>query len=162
MFESLRNLFRDLTSDNAESRSFDETDHRLAATALLIHVADADGAYEDKEIQRIGKVVADRFGLDSATAARLVEEALKSDHEAVGIDHFVNVLKRVLDADGRLKLIEMMWDIVYADGDATETEESIIWRIAGMLGVSETDRETLRRARAPGNWPAASGPGGEE
>ena len=83
----------------------------------------------------------------------MVREALQSGHEAVGIDHFVNVLKRVLDEDGCLKLVEMMWDIVYADGDANETEDTIVWRIAGMLGISEKDRETLRRSRAPGHWP---------
>ncbi len=41
----------------------------------------------------------------------------------------------------------MMWDIVYADGDASETEDSIMWRIAGMLGVSERELGTLRQTR---------------
>ena len=152
MFESLRDFLQGLTRSGAP-RQFEENDHRLAATALLIHVADADGELDDEEAARLREIVSSRFHLDAGDAARLVREALESDREAVGIDQFVTVLKRVLDGNGRLKIVEMMWDIVYADGDASETEDSIMWRIAGMLGVSERELETLRQTRAPGDWP---------
>lgn len=151
MFESLREFLHGLATGGA--RQFDENDHRLAATALLIHVADADGDLDEEETGRLRQIVSDRFGLDSADASRLVREALESDRASAGVDLFVNVLKRALDADGRLKIVEMMWDIVYADGAARETEDSIVWRIAGMLGVAEKDMEILRRARSPGHWP---------
>lgn len=154
MFEALREFMGRLTSANHARRRFEESDHRLAATALLIHVADADGELAAIETERLREIVATRFGLDPGEAARLVREATASDHEAVGVDFFVNVLRRALDAEGRLKIVDMMWDIVYADGEATETEDSIVWRIAAMLGVGEDDLETLRRARAPGHWPA--------
>ncbi len=151
MFESLREFLHGLATGGA--RQFDENDHRLAATALLIHVADADGELDEEESARLRLIVSDRFGLDAGDAAQLVREALESDRASAGVDTFVNVLKRTLDGDGRLKIVEMMWDIVYADGDASETEDSIVWRIAGMLGVAETDMEILRRARSPGRWP---------
>lgn len=132
---------------------FDDSDHRLAATALLVHVADADGHFDEDERERMKRIVSDRFDLDASEATRLIGEALQSDHEAVGIDYFVNVLNRTLDEDGKLRIVDMMWDIVFADGKATETEDTIIWRIAGMLDVPPEARETLRRSRDPAHWP---------
>ena len=58
---------------------------------------------------------------------------------------FTSVLKRALDDDGRQKIVEMLWDIAYADGAADEFEENTIWRIAELLGVSTRDRVLLRQ-----------------
>ena len=52
---------------------------------------------------------------------------------------FTSVLKRALDDDGRQKIVEMLWDIAYADGAPDEFEENTIWRIAELLGVSTRD-----------------------
>ena len=156
MFDTLRGFLGGLFSSSGSRRQFNENDHRLAATALLIHVADADGDLDQLEKSRLREIIASRFELDAGETSRLVREAIESEHQSVSVDHFVNVLKRVLDDDGRLKLVEMMWDIVYADGDAQETEDTIVWRIAGMLGISEKDRETLRRSRSPGHWPGSA------
>lgn len=157
MFESLKRLLGDLGEMARHGRpgvrQFDEEDHRVAAAALLVHVADSDGEIRETEQERLRAVVAERFGLDAASAAQLIREALWSEHEAVSVDHFVNILRRALDADGRLRLIAMMWDVVYADGDAGETEDATLWRIAGMLGVNEQDLETIRRSRAPARGP---------
>lgn len=151
MFEALRGFLSGLISQG--ERHFDDNDHRLAATALLIHVADADGELGEEEKTSLRALVSGRFGLDTGEAGQLVREALESEHASTGVDYFTNVLKRTLDEDGRLKVVEMMWDIVYADGEATETEDSIVWRIAAMLDVAEKDMETLRRTRSPGHWP---------
>ena len=153
MFESLKRFLGDL-GDAARhgrpgARQFDEEDHRVAAAALLVHVADSDGGIGEAEQERLRAVVAERFGLDAASAAQLIREALWSEHEAVSVDHFVNILRRALDSDGRLRLMAMMWDVLYADGDAGETEDATLWRIAGMLGVGEQELETIRRSRAP-------------
>lgn len=153
MFEALRGLLGGLL---APGRMFDSDDHRLAATALLIHVADADGDFETEERERLRQLIGLRFGLEPGEAAQLIREALENEHAAAGVDDFVSILRRALDEDGRLKVVEMMWDIVYADGEASETEESAVWRIAAMLGVSEKDMEILRRARRPGAWPEAA------
>ena len=68
--------------------------------------------------------------------------------------HFTSVLKRALDDDGRQKIVEMLWDIAYADGAADEFEENTIWRIAELLGVSTRDRVLLRQ-RVAGRTPQA-------
>jgi uncharacterized tellurite resistance protein B-like protein len=149
MFEGLRSFVADLIGSEGE-RPFDENDYRMAATAVLVHVADADGAFDALERTRLRKLVMEQFGLDGGDAGRLIAQAQLSEAEAVDLDRFIGVLRRSLDADGRLKLVEMMWDLVYADGAPLEVEDSIVFRIGQMLGVPAPDLELLRRSRAPG------------
>ena len=76
----------------------------------------------------------------------------QSDREAVDFYYFTSVLKRALDDDGCRKIVEMLWDIAFADGLVDEFEENTIWRIAELLGVSARDRVLLRQ-RVAGQTP---------
>ena len=161
MFEALRKFIADTAGRPEGDRGIDENDYRLATAALLIHVANVDGKIDAVERQRLREIIEQRFGLDAAATTRLIERAEQSDREAVDFFHFTNVLKRSLDDDGRHKIIEMMWDVVFADGEVTEFEENVVWRIAELLGVPTRDRVMLRQkvaeephAPAPDDAPA--------
>ena len=156
MFDALKAFMSDFMGKGEPSRAFAMDDMQLASAALLVHVADADGHFGEVERSRAQALVAERFQLDHAKAVQLVREALERDHEEAGIDTFVNILKRSLDPDARLKSVAMMWDIVFADGKVNEVEESMVWRIAEMLEISQDERETLRRSRMPDDF---GGPG---
>jgi uncharacterized tellurite resistance protein B-like protein len=51
---------------------------------------------------------------------------------------------REVDEAGRLRIIEMMWELVYADGEVTEFEDNVVWRAADLLAVSARDRIDLK------------------
>ncbi len=125
--------------------SFAEDDHRLAAAALLVHVVNADGTTAAVELTRLGRVIEAEFGLDAQATAELLEKAEESDREAVDFYRFTSVLKRTLDEDARRRIVEMMWDVAFADGVIDELEESSIWRVAELLGVSTRERVLLRQ-----------------
>jgi uncharacterized tellurite resistance protein B-like protein len=144
MFAALKNLLADLGQSEAPRR-FGEDDYRVAAVALLVHIADADGVTDAAESRRLKALVKERFNLDACEAAALIREAQQSDREAVDFYHFTHVLKRQLDEEGRHKIIEMMWDMAFADGTVDEIEENTVWRIAELLGVSNRDRVLLRQ-----------------
>lgn len=152
MFDALKEFVSEFVGQREPSRTFADDDIRLATAALLVQVADSDGHYGKRESARAQALVADRFQLDSSKAAQLIREALQRDHEEVSVELFVKVLKRALEMDARLKVIAMMWDIVFADGKVNDAEESVVWRIADMLGVSPADQDTLRRSRIPDNF----------
>lgn len=145
MFDLLKKFIADTASRPDDDTTFAETDYRLATAALLIHVANVDGKVDAAERMRLREVIEERFGLDDAATSRLIARAEASDKEAVDFFHFTNVLKRSLDEAGRQKIIEMMWDVVFADGDVTEFEENVVWRVAELLGVSTRDRVMLRQ-----------------
>jgi uncharacterized tellurite resistance protein B-like protein len=149
MFEGIRSFIAELTGRDG-GQEFDEHDYRKAAAAVLVHVADSDGAIDPRERARIGALLADRFAMPAGQARRMVAEAERSEAEAVDLYEFIFVLKRAFDENGRLKLVEMMWELAYADGTPLEVEDSIVARIAQMLDVSDSDLDVLRRASAPG------------
>ena len=51
---------------------------------------------------------------------------------------------RSVDEKGRLRIIEMMWELVYADGQVSEFEDNVVWRAADLLGISSRDRIELK------------------
>jgi uncharacterized tellurite resistance protein B-like protein len=144
MFDSLRNFLTEL-SGSSPKQAFDEDDYRLAAVALLVHIAEADGAIDSAEKIRLKEIIERNFGLDDSATSRLIANAKQSDREAVDFYHFTNVLKRSLDENGRLKIIEMLWEMAFADGQVHELEENIVWRLAELLGISSRDRVLLRQ-----------------
>jgi len=144
MFDQIRNFVAELTGAQ-ETRSFSPDDYRLAAVALLVHLASADGTFSAPERKRLRELIETRFGLDAETTTRLIELGEAQDRQAVDFYHFTHALTNALDQDGRQKIIAMMWEIAFADGTATEVEESVVARIADLLGVSRQDRLRLRQ-----------------
>ena len=63
--------------------------------------------------------------------------------EAIDLYHFTSLINRSLDEDGRRRVVEMMWEIAYADGRAGDFENNLIWRAADLLGVSSRQRIEL-------------------
>ena len=145
MLDQLRKFIADIGSTSDDKASFADDDYRLATAALLVHIANVDGKIETSEKTRLRQIIMERFGLDATATQQLIAKAEESDREAVDFFHFTNVLKRSLDDDGRHKIIEMMWDVVFADGLVSEFEENVVWRIAELLGVSNRDRIMLRQ-----------------
>ena len=158
MFDVLKNLVADFVGDEAQPRAFAEDDYRVAAAALLVHVADIDGEMDTAERQRIKSLVAEHFALDPVASARLIATAERADRESVDLYHFTSLLKRTLDEPGRRKVIAMMWGIAYADGKVGEFEENVIWRVAELLGISSRDRITLRQEVAAGQAQTSRAP----
>ena len=64
---------------------------------------------------------------------------------------------RSVDEEGRLRIVEMMWELVYADGQVSEFEDNVVWRAADLLGVSSRDRIDLKHRVAARRPAAAAG-----
>ncbi len=158
MFDIFKSFISDFVEGDRHPSQFADNDYRLAAAALLVHDAAIDGEMTPSERDKLHTVLKQRFALDDAATAELIDKATAAEHEAVDLYHFTHLLNRVLDEDGRARIIEMMWEIVYADGRRDELEDNLLWRAADLLGVSQRERIELRR-RIGG---AAGEPGGEE
>jgi uncharacterized tellurite resistance protein B-like protein len=145
MFESLRNFVAEFVEGEKHPSEFADNDYRLAAVALLVHAAGIDGDVSQRERDKLHTVVKRRFDLDDKLADELIDRATAAEHEAVDLYHFTKLLTRVLDEEGRAKIIEMMWEIVYADGERDELEDNLLWRAADLMGVSPRERIELRQ-----------------
>jgi uncharacterized tellurite resistance protein B-like protein len=151
MFESFKNFISEFVDGQKHPSQFAEDDYRLAAAALLVHAAAIDGEISASERDKLHAVIKQRFKLDDAATDELIDKATAAEHEAVDLYHFTHLLNRVLDEEGRARIIEMMWQIVYADGKRDELEDNLLWRAADLLGVSPRERIELRRRIAGGD-----------
>jgi uncharacterized tellurite resistance protein B-like protein len=145
MLDALRQFIADVVSPGPnEHRSFDDRGYRLAATALLVHVMSLDGQPSEAERRKLHSLIESRFGLDRATADQLIASATRVEGEAVDLYHFTSVIMREVDEAGRLRIIEMMWELVYVDGQVSEFEDNVVWRAADLLAISSRDRIDLK------------------
>jgi uncharacterized tellurite resistance protein B-like protein len=146
MLEKLRTFISDMVAPGAQPRrSFDDNDYRLAAAALLIHLISLDGEPSALEKRKLHTLLEYRFDLDPGTADALIRDAMLVEGEAVDLYHFTSVIMRSVNEEGRLRIVEMMWELVYVDGNVTEFEDNVVWRAADLLGISQRDRINLKR-----------------
>ena len=145
MFESFKKVFSELGGeDGKHPHHYQADDYRLAAAALLVHAAGIDGSTSEVEQKKLHDVLKDRFELDDAETDELVAEATAAEEEAIDLYKFTARLNRSLNEQGRARVVEMMWQIICADGVITEFEDNLVWRAADLLGISRTERIALR------------------
>ena len=155
MLDSLRHFIADLISADGQEgdyqrRAFADDDYRLAAAGLFVHLISIDGTPMDAEKIKLHALLELRFDLDPGTADRLIAAATLVEGETVDLYHYTSRLMRALDERGRARIVEMMWELVYADGRVSEFEESVVWRAADLLGISSTERIALKHRVAGG------------
>jgi uncharacterized tellurite resistance protein B-like protein len=66
------------------------------------------------------------------------------------------LINRSLNEEGRRRVVEMMWEIIYADGRVSEFEENVIWRASDLLGIAARDRIEIGRRIAAQRAASAS------
>ena len=158
MLDGLRQFIAEIVAPHAQDRAFGDSDYRLAATALLVHVISLDGQPTPAERSKLHSLIESHFGLDRGTADRLIADAIQAEGDAVDLYHFTSVIMRSLDEEGRKRIVQMMWELVYADGQVSEFEDNVVWRAADLLGVSSRDRVELKHRVAAGKAPATGSP----
>lgn len=120
-------------------------DETLAAIALLVHVARADGTLAEAEAERLARLVQGRYAETRPEADALIARAAAFDAETRDMADLVERLGHSAGHDERLRLLALAWSVAAADGAVHEFEEALVWRLGGLLGFSEDE---IGRARA--------------
>ncbi len=124
-----------------------ESDARLALAALLVRCARADGEYSEAERNRIGHILAMRYGLSPFEAIALRGEAETLETEAPDTVRFTRVIKDAIPHDERLQIVEALWQVALADGTHTADEDALVRLVVRLLGIGDVD-SALARQRA--------------
>ena len=144
MIDRFRTLFASTRSEpDAGHHAVDEL--QLAAAALLVEAARLDEVYDDAERKAIDGALRRRFGLNATEAATLMAQAESTQDDAVEMHHFTRTIKDRFSAAERIEMIEMLWEVVYADGELHSYEANLMRRLGGLLYVSERDRGAARK-----------------
>lgn len=149
MFDRFLSFFEDrrTASEGHEGHTPDE--FHLAAAVLLVYAASVDGEFDRAERDRIEWLCEHRFELAAEEAHALIEAAEREAGEAVQLLRFTRTIKDGFSYEERVHLVEMLWEVVYADRVVEAHEAQLMRRIAGLIYVDDRDSGIARsRARA--------------
>ena len=124
----------------------DESDIRQAVAALLIHASRIDDTVDPAEIAARDRLLREKFDVSDAEMATLVLEAEGAVAEAADLYSFTRAIKEHYDRDHRGRIVEMLWEVVLADGTIDAHEANLVWRVAGLLGFTTRENGDFRRA----------------
>ena len=111
--------------------------------ALLIHAAKIDENYTENEKKIIKKVIMDLNEISSNQADELLKLAEKKEGESNQIIEFTKEIKKY-SMEFKLKIVEIIWKIVYSDGTSDDYESNLIRRICGLLYISDKDNGIIK------------------
>jgi uncharacterized tellurite resistance protein B-like protein len=114
----------------------DESDVRLAACALLIEIAYADDDFTSDERQHLLSAIRRQYGLDEERAEELIRLAEQARANAVDLWQFTKLIKSTYSLGQKVVLLEVMWGLVYSDGELSSHEESLMRRVCHLLDVA--------------------------
>jgi uncharacterized tellurite resistance protein B-like protein len=112
---------------------------RVATAVLLVEVARADFIVEPSEQLRLRHLLEQQFQLTQAELDALLEEAEADADRLVSIQHVTRLLNEHYDHAMKLRVVELMWQLVYADGDKSHYEEHLIRQVADLLYLSQAE-----------------------
>ena len=115
----------------------------VLVAALLIHAARIDENYTDVEKEIIKKALTELNNISSDQAENLIKFAEKKEEESNQIVEFTREIKKY-SMEFRLKIIEIIWKIVYSDGASDDYESNLIRRICGLLYISGKDNGIIK------------------
>ena len=115
----------------------------ILITALLIHAAKIDDNYTGAEKEIIKKALISLNAITSNDAEELLKKAEKIEQESNQIVAFTREIKKN-SMEFRLKIIEILWKIVYSDGSSDSYESNLIRRVCGLLYISDRDSGMIK------------------
>ena len=133
-------LRRFITLESIETSMLDfEHALRVATAVLLVEVTRADFRIDTAEQQRLRHLLAQQFDLDDDELDALIEQAESDADHLVSLQHITRLINEHYDHAMKLRVIEMMWQLVYADGEKDHYEEHLMRQVAELLYVSHAE-----------------------
>jgi uncharacterized tellurite resistance protein B-like protein len=122
-----------------EPSLFGHQELRLAAAALLFEAARADFDLDSAEQDALYMLVREQFELEEQEAIQLLALAEKEAHNSSGLYDFTNLINQHWSIEERTRLIDNMWQVVYADGRLDDNEQHLMRKIQNLLHVPHLD-----------------------
>ena len=131
----LKNFFKNKKKENSNNN--------ILVIALLIHAAKIDENYTEIEKKIIIKAIIQLYNTSFNESEKLLKLAEKKEEESNQIVEFTREIKKY-SMEFRLKIIEIIWKIVYSDDTNDNYESNLIRRICGLLYISDKDNGIIK------------------
>ena len=145
MFARLKRLLAEPSHEKSGGHEHSFEEKQLAAAALMVEAAKLDDDFDDDERAQIESLLQSQFSLTSAEAKDLLAVGEQASSDSVEWQGFTRAIKDGFEPEERISLIEMLWEVAYADGELHDYEASLIRRITGLIYVSDRDSGEARK-----------------
>jgi len=132
----IKNLF-------SKQKKEKQSDEYIPIIALLVHAAKIDKNYTEVEKTIIKKVIMELNKINLDESKKILEIAEKAEEKSNQIVGFTSEIKKY-SMEFRLKIIEIIWKIVYSDGTSDNYESNLVRRLCGLLYISDRDSGTIK------------------
>ena len=124
----------------------EEIEHRmqLASAVLMLEVAQADRDYSDQERKKIQEAISVKFSLSDEDTNQLMSLADEKSHQATDYHQFTSLLNKEFSNNQKIRLIELMWQVAYADGKLDPYEDHFIRKISELLYLRHSELLSAR------------------
>lgn len=149
MLKALKSLFEPVAADAPAGAGMDRSPLQLAVAVLLHEARRADYNIGTEETATAEHALADLFGLEHGACAALLEAGRARAQQLTSFFRPVSVIKREFSLEDRIRLVEHLWRVSFADGKLDYYEDHYVRKIAHLLHVPNTQNMLARnRARA--------------
>ena len=121
--------------DSTDSKQVQAHDIRIATCALFLEMAQIDGEFSEKERKKILGILKEEYDLSDEVAAELTEAADKEREKSIDLWKFTNLINENYSEDEKIRVVEFLWKLVYADGKLDQHEDYLIHKLATLLEI---------------------------
>lgn len=136
MLRNLKDLFDSFSAPAPPSASEQQHALQLATAVLLVEVMRADNNIQAAEQQAVLATLRERFALAEDELARLMELAAETAQTAYDYHRFTSSLNHHFSHAQKIRIVEHMWEVAYADAHLGAHENHLISKVAGLLYVT--------------------------
>lgn len=113
-----------------------EEDLRIATCALFLEIANIDDEFSEKERENILGLIQSEYGLSEQQALEVSQRAASELEGSIDLWKFTNLINEQYDEAERIRVVEMLWRVVYADGKLDKHEDYLVHKLARLLRLS--------------------------
>lgn len=142
MIDKLRSF---LFGDADGKRTGDGETIEMATAVLLVEAGLMDGTLGDEERASIRGLLASRFDMTPERADALLGRAVAEAEQATELYSHARNVKDRFTYEERVEIVEMLWQVVYADGELHDYEANLMRRLNRLLYVEDRDSGEARK-----------------
>lgn len=111
-------------------------DPRIAACALLLEMAHVDGVFTGQEKENLLSLLKSEYGLSLADANEMIKTAEEELSNSLDLWKFADMINDNFSEDEKLRVVELLWELVYADGKLDKHEDYLIHKLGHLLRIT--------------------------
>ena len=137
MIDLLRKFFQKTQDEFPGSKKVQQShDPEIATCALLLEMANIDGEFSESEKESIIRIIKREYQLTDDHAAALVQAADEELKRSIDLWHFARLINQNYSEEEKIKIIEIIWQVIYTDGILDKHEDYLAHKLAKLLRLS--------------------------